>query len=139
MNTLWAQETCGYTGCEQQCYSTLAARAQDAVQLVEARAKASTAKNMIVFSHYPTDYLGNYPGLMQLLSDNSSHEIQYFGGHRHNTDQSSTKPIAPNVDWLVGGGGGWSCDGQQQGFVVGYITESGMTTESVLVPPSECC
>lgn len=28
--------------------------------------------------------------------------------------------IQPNVEWVVGGGGGWSCDGQQ-GFVVGDI------------------
>ena len=39
--------------------------------------------------------------------------------------------IHPNVEWVVGGGGGWSCDGQQ-GFVVGDIDR---TTGKVMLLP----
>lgn len=67
-------------------------------------------------------------GLVSLLSElsNASREsIVYFGGHRHNVDQSSVKSISPHSSWLSGGGAGWSVDGKEQGFVVGEVMASG--------------
>ena len=37
--------------------------------------------------------------------------------------EGSTYRTGPH-DWLVGGGGGWSCDGLEQGFLVGTIDDS---------------
>ncbi len=48
-----------------------------------------------VFSHYPTDY---FPATGPLITGlkNPFKKIDYFGGHRHNVDQSSGRSIAPN-------------------------------------------
>lgn len=68
------------------------------------------------------------------------HATVLAGGHRHNVDQGSVTPIGENTAWLVGGGGGWSCDGGDQGFVVGEIAMDGsIQTRSVLVDSSVCC
>merc|ERR1712039_1152134 len=109
-------------------------------KLFNQRAAYSSAKNLVVFSHYPTDYITAVTQFIATLKNNSKHNILYLGGHRHSIDQSSTTSIAPNDNWLVGGGGGWSCDGPQQGFLVGEIsTDFQLTTYPVLVDKSTCC
>ena len=142
LNHLWAEQTCFRTRCQDQCKANLRAWKNDALALLRRRTAESTARNLIVFSHYPTDYLRRYPEVLQQLRNTSGgrRHVEYFGGHRHNVDQRSTESIAPNGNWLSGGGGGWSCDGRQQGFVVGEIPEDGpVTTRAVLVDAGVCC
>lgn len=97
---------------------------------------------MVVFSHYPTDYLhagGRGPELLAGLRDASKHHIEYFGGHRHGVDQTSTASIAPNNNWLVGGGGGWGTDAPQQGFIVVEVDQDYVVhTYPVLLDPAVC-
>eukprot|EP00401_Gymnodinium_catenatum_P051214 CAMPEP_0117513182 /NCGR_PEP_ID=MMETSP0784-20121206/29420_1 /TAXON_ID=39447 /ORGANISM="" /LENGTH=397 /DNA_ID=CAMNT_0005308935 /DNA_START=60 /DNA_END=1253 /DNA_ORIENTATION=- len=132
-------EDCSYTACEKKCLANSKARANEAFQLFEERVSKSTAKNLLVFSHYPTDYFSAATGFLASLSDATRHKVVYFGGHRHSVDQN-TIPTFPNVNWLVGGGGGWSCDGTHQGFVVGEISsEFQVATYSVLVDQAKCC
>mmetsp|Transcript_111346 Transcript_111346/g.278794 ORF Transcript_111346/g.278794 Transcript_111346/m.278794 type:complete len:416 (+) Transcript_111346:61-1308(+) len=132
-------EDCQYSPCPAQCKQNAHKRTLQAFDLFHTRRKESTAKNLLVFSHYPTDYFGTAPHFMEGLRD-ASKRIVYFGGHRHDVDQSTTAPIHPNVNWLVGGGGGWSCDGGNQGFVVGEISDSfEVHTYSVLVSKDTCC
>merc|ERR1711920_402572 len=103
-------------------------RREQALGLFWERATKSRARNLVVFSHYPTDYLKFAPGLLAELRSSFGHHVEYFGGHRHNVDQVSTESIAPNNNWLVGGGGGWGCEQatddipQQQGFAVVEIS-----------------
>jgi hypothetical protein len=135
---------CGYTSCKAACEANLGARTTEAVSLFYQRMNASRAKNVVVFSHYPTDYLWGssmLPGLKSTShAGGGKRHVEYFGGHRHNVDQSSTTSIAPNNNWLVGGGGGWSCDGGNQGFVVGEISkEFELRTYAVLVDYELCC
>jgi hypothetical protein len=138
MNQL-CHDDCQYSSCEDTCKEHLSQRANDAVELFKARSSATKAKNLLVFSHYPTDYLGEYPELVDALkstegADGTQHHVEYFGGHRHNVDQETTASISPNNNWLVGGGGGWGTDGDKQGFVVGEIADDfTVTTYSVLV------
>jgi hypothetical protein len=139
-------DDCKYTNCQGECEGNLKWRAQEGLNLFYERKEASEAKNMIVFSHYPTDYLWNETKFLGALSDATKHHIEYFGGHRHNVDQESTWQIKPNSNWLVGGGGGWGCEGSyymwppQQGFVVGNIDGDGvMSTYKVLVDHTVCC
>lgn len=131
---------CQHTPCAGQCYWLSEIRANVSLEIFNSRLTNSTAKNLIVFSHYPTDYFLPIPEFLDQLKDNSKHDIFYFGGHRHNVDSWTTISIEPNVNWVVGGGGGYSCDGQQQGFVVGEVHEDySITTYSVLVPYEVCC
>jgi len=131
---------CWHTRCAHHCSQHLYNRAQEAFHMLHERMEKSTARNMIVFSHYPTDYLVAEPKFLVALSNASRHHVEYFGGHRHDVDQESTHTIAPNNNWLVGGGGGWGCDGSKQGFVVGEIShDSRLTTYSVLVDSAKCC
>jgi len=133
-------EDCQWTGCKASCQTRSKARAAEAFDMFKSRTKESKMKNMLVFSHYPTDYFHSEPWFLQELSDASSRDIFYFGGHRHNTDNTTTTPITPNVNWVVGGGGGWSCDGPQQGFVVGEIgLDAKIATYPVFVDKSTCC
>jgi len=163
----WLNHTCPDTACPSKCEANLKTRADAAYALFYERVAASTASNLIVFSHYPTDYFpgGPYsevnkslwwaPSWVSMTASNlpnrfydflpelsnASRHIEYFGGHRHNTDQSSTTSTAPNSNWLVGGGGGWGTEsyGKEQGFVVGEIDANGkMTTYSVLVDFAVC-
>jgi len=133
-------EDCQYTTCESQCLKNAKVRADEAFKLFNKRKAESTAKNLIVFSHYPTDYFSSVPQFMGGLRDASKHHILYLGGHRHNVDQTSTTSIHPNNNWLVGGGGGWSCDGDSQGFVVGEISSDfEISTYAVTVDKGICC
>lgn len=136
---------CAYTPCKAACEANLAARAKGAMELFDTRMNASQAKNVVVFSHYPTDYLWGAGDMMDkmkspLAPGGTPRHVEYFGGHRHNVDQTSTASIAPNNNWLVGGGGGWSCDGGSQGFVVGEISKGAeLKTYPVLVDYDTCC
>lgn len=131
---------CWQTNCVHHCARHLSNRAHEGLQMFHERMEKSTARNMVVFSHYPTDYFGAAPRFLAGLSNASRHHVEYFGGHRHDVDQESTRSTWPNNNWLVGGGGGWGCDGSKQGFVVGEIDHnSKLTTYSVLVDMSKCC
>lgn len=160
---MWLNQTCKYTLCPDACAANLKERADIAFQLFHERVATSKASNLIVFSHYPTDY---FPGawneserewgpswifmdadtiprglstFLHELSNASRGHIEYFGGHRHNVDQRSVASTAPHSNWLVGGGGGWGTDGPEQGFVVGEIMSAGqVTTYSVILDPSLC-
>lgn len=161
----WVNATCPHTSCPETCHSILKQRADHALQLFAERIRKSTASKWLVFSHYPSDY---FPGgwnesiplewwspswlnlaaeerpqtLMNFLpelSNVSRSSIVYFGGHRHNVDQRTVASISPHTSWLSGGGGGWSTDGEQQGFVVGEIMEDGeVKTYLVLVDYADC-
>lgn len=137
----WQGDICKYANCGDTttCYYNLLKRTAYAGTHFVERYQESTAKTLVVFSHYPVDYLYANPEILDLLPDQSKHDIVYFGGHRHNTDQNGPS-IAPNTQWLVGGGGGYGCDGGQQGFVKGFVWADGtVTTEVKLVKTSDCC
>jgi len=132
---------------ERQCGAVLAHREAEAARLLKERIEANQGGNMLVLSHYPTDYMRNrFPlgiSLLDVLRD-SRVKIDYFGGHRHATaahgsNQEGT-PIPPNRAWLVGGGGGWACDGQQ-GFIAGEILADGtvVNVHTIMMDDSECC
>jgi len=137
---------CQYTPCADTCKALMRQRSDAAFALFKKRKAASAQKNLLVFSHYPTDYFWDHTSgdasadFISDLSDASTHHIEYFGGHRHNVDQTSTASIAPNNNWLSGGGGGWGCDGSQQGFVLVEIAADGtMTSKPLLVDQGQCC
>jgi len=134
-------EDCQYTSSKERCIETARKRAGEAFELFKERAAATSAKNLLVFSHYPMDFFtAAAPEFLDQLKDNSRYSLFYFGGHRHNVDNSTTASILPNVNWLVGGGGGWSCDGSDQGFLVGEIGEDfGIHTYPVFVEKGLCC
>jgi len=131
---------CVYTPCKDKCFGNMDSRAEQGFELFYKRQNVSKAKNLVVFSHYPTDYFSSEPKFQNALRQGWPHDIVYFGGHRHNVDNTSTASIFPNVNWLVGGGGGWSCDGAQQGFLVAEVgKDSKITTYPVLVDKDICC
>lgn len=137
---------CQYSKCKSDCYGRIKGRAEEGFKLFKERAAATSAKNLLVFSHYPTDYFWDTKSadsssdFLAHLSDASKFHVEFFGGHRHNVDQNTVASISPNSAWLSGGGGGWSCDGSEQGFVVGEIASDGtMTTRAVLVDQGLCC
>ena len=78
----WQGDICKYATCgdSQACYYKLLQR-----NFVE-RYQKSAAKTLVVFSHYPVDYLYANLEILDLFPNNSKHGIVYFGGHRHNTD-----------------------------------------------------
>lgn len=88
------------------------------------------------------DYFQSVPKFLNQLRPGHGkpgQSVAYFSGHRHNTDQTSTFRTGPH-DWLVGGGGGWSCDGLEQGFVVVTIDEDyQLKTHPVLMNPYTSC
>jgi len=131
---------CAQSGCVVKCLGVVRNRTLEALDLFSKRAKESTAKSLVVFSHYPTDFFVGSPGFLRALTDNSRHSITYFGGHRHGVDNTSAVSIEPNKYWVVGEGGGKSCDAdRQQGFVVGEIWgDSSVTTYPVFVDRG-CC
>ena len=111
---------CRYSPCPKECRHNANLRADEAFHLMNTRLNISRKSNLLVFSHYPTDYFQSVPSFLDQLEPNGERTIAYFSGHRHNTDQTTTLRTGPH-DWLVGGGGGWSCDGIEQGIVVGTI------------------
>jgi len=128
--------------CEYECKDGLKKRSEESFEMLTNRTNDSPQPTFLVFSHYPTDYFRHHPYFLDQLS-NASRHIEYFSGHRHNVDRSSTESTAPNNNWLVGGGGGWSCEHYEQirqGFVVGEVGEGGsIYTYSVLIEPAKCC
>jgi len=131
---------CQWTPCKAECIGNMNARAEQAFDLFADRYENSDAKNLLVFSHYPTDYFSSRQDFLRNLSNNSNHDIIFFGGHRHNVDNTTTWGTAPNRNWVVGGGGGWSCDGPSQGFLVGTVgLDDWVETTPVLVDYSVCC
>jgi hypothetical protein len=131
---------CFYTPCKDACFGNMQVRSEQALELFYSRANKSKAKNLVVFSHYPTDYFTTRPEFLKALSNAEQHKILFFGGHRHNVDNTSTWGTFPNHNWLVGGGGGWSCDGPNQGFLVAEVAGDGeITTYPVLVDKEMCC
>ena len=115
-------------GCSvHSCQGILEERNDEAERMLRERLDANVGKHVIVFSHYPTNYFqfgGVYkehgsPGILQQLR-RSDVKITYFGAHVHLTE-GPKHGIAPNVEWVVGGGGGWSCDGEQ-GVVTGDVS-----------------
>jgi len=142
MNYQWANHTCKYTQCPDACFEFLKSREEKAFEFFYERMSSSQAKTMLVFSHYPSDYFWAYPKFLAELSNASRHHVEFYGGHRHNVDNTSVTSIAPNSAWLVGGGGGWGCEsyGTEQGFLVGEIGLDGtVTTYPALVNYSMCC
>merc|ERR1719414_590201 len=83
-------QTVFFSSCQSACESNLRYRAKEAFELFHTRAAKSAAKNLLVFSHYPTDYFRNLPDFLSGLRNASTHHIEYFGGHRHNVDNTST-------------------------------------------------
>jgi len=131
--------------CKEECINVTAKRGDQAMDLFHKRIGNSDYDNLLVFSHYPTDYFADAPSFLDALKTDKK-KVHYFGGHRHNTDNTSTFDISPNVNWLVGGGGGWSCDpngdwaGCKQGFMVGRIDMDGsISVYPVIIDPSLCC
>ena len=92
-----------------RCYTALLDRTLWAEELLKQRYQESTAKTLVVFSHYPVDYLGPQAELLSLLGDNSKHNILYFRRITVTTLTRLVPSIAPNEQWLVGGGGGVRC------------------------------
>jgi hypothetical protein len=70
---------CQYSSCPDACIANLRKRTGEAIELFKSRSRSSAAKNMLVFSHYPTDYL--WPS-EDLMSDLKSSEGAN-GGTRH--------------------------------------------------------
>mmetsp|Transcript_65974 Transcript_65974/g.190317 ORF Transcript_65974/g.190317 Transcript_65974/m.190317 type:complete len:451 (+) Transcript_65974:61-1413(+) len=131
---------CQWTTCPGVCWDRAVKRANASFELFYDRMSKTTARNLIVFSHYPTDYYWvAAPEFLDALRT-PARNITFFGGHRHSTDQWSVASIAPNNAWLVGGGGGWSCDSGTQGFVVGQVmSDLSVKTSPVIVDRESCC
>ena len=80
----WQGDIYKYATCgdSQACYYKLLHRN------FVVRYQKSAAKTLVVFCHYPVDYLYANLEFLDLFSNNSKHSIVYFGGHRHNTDEN---------------------------------------------------
>jgi len=138
LNMVGDGNVCNMARCPDACRATLWRRHVQARNLLNWRVSSSPYKNLVVFSHYPTDYLSGHPDILGPLRD-QRHNILYLGGHRHSTDSSSVLQIWPHQSWVVGGGGGLSCDGPQ-GFLVGEIdANDNIKTYPIHVPPGVCC
>ena len=66
--------------------------------------------------------------------------LAYFAGHRHGTENNTGPLSEPAHAFTLGGGGGWSCDGDQ-GYLVGEVLSDGTWDNLRLVrmERSECC
>merc|ERR1719150_958046 len=155
-----AESACKYLGkCQSKgrgtCWNNLNARYRSSMDLFAQRMKETQADNVIVFNHYPPTYFtrdGRESFLQGLRTGPANGaDLYYFGGHVHFVKEQGhdygwpfSADVSPAKQWLVGGGGGWGCDGPQQGFVVGIINrdENGkfsIELESQLVNPASCC
>merc|ERR1719356_1997095 len=110
--------------------------------------RKTKADNVLLFNHYPSNYFqsNNRRSFIDAVKQGPSNnaKIFYFGGHTHNVEKNYGINTDPAEEWLVGGGGGWGCDGNNQGAVVGYIYKNSagrftIKTESLLIPKSQCC
>jgi len=130
---------CFKTSCAFKCLDVMKNRTSAALSLFHERQARSRQKSMVVFSHYPTEHFRAAPTFLDALKDNSARDITYFGAHRRTTDQSGVS-IEPNTNWVVGGGGGDTCDSRKQGFVVGEIWgDSSITVTPSYVDAELCC
>ena len=112
------------------------------------RSRSRARTHAPAHTHKPTDCGHQTPGLQRVCAALQRvvtvlQHIDYFGGHRHNTDQTTTASIAPNNNWLVGGGGGWGCDGRQQvccgtGMLCGRCTVVGVLQHCMPGVQSAC-
>ena len=122
------ESTNGPDSCTvRQCQSILEGRTREALTMLRERVEANVGGNLIIVTHYPINYIhgGGVKGervdsgeWMRLLR-RTDLKITYLGAHVHVTEKHASS-IAPHEEYVVGGGGGWSCDGQQ-GIVVGDV------------------
>jgi len=153
-NVAWRGEICKYIGGD--CYGVLQRRYDAGKRLLDETIQKAVdgnfPKNILVFSHYPTDYCGgslpaSFCDSLKRSGENGI-KIHYFAGHRHAVDDTSVAAykVGSAKSWLVGGGGGWGCDGspnqyENQGFLVGDIDASGVVTnlKPVFTPRNQVC
>merc|ERR1719150_2230679 len=155
-----AESACKYLGrCQSKgrgaCWNNLNARYRSSMDLFAQRMKETQADNVIVFNHYPSTYFNRdgRESFLQGLRTGPANggDLYFFGGHVHYVKEQGndyswpfSADVSPAKQWLVGGGGGWGCDGPQQGFAVGIINkdENGKISiemSSELVDPASCC
>ena len=147
---------------EPTCRYTMGQRTRYAFELLRSRVEAArqTGRQLIVFSHYPSNWLHAYSHndgrtFNDLLSTPGV-SITYFSGHVHSTDNTTNVNTGLRRhgwnDFCVGGGGGWACDDSiwvggevgfspSQGFVAGEIRSDGMVVNLKLemIPDKMCC
>jgi predicted phosphodiesterase len=146
-NYEWQGELCKWVpdDCKRNCPSILKGRNDRGFQLFHDRVANSQAKNLIVVTHYPTDFCHQHQGcerFKDVLRKNAKGNLAYFTGHTHVTQPMQVRDPSvfqnPGNFWLSGGGGGWSTEGDQ-GFVVGQIGLDGnLTTYPVLINSQAC-
>ena len=78
--------------------------------------------------------------MIELLTEPPSHNV---ADASQTTNNNPDHPwlVSPSIEWTVGGGGGWSCDGPQ-GIVVGdVITATGEVVNARIlrVEWNDCC
>jgi len=84
--------------CHNTCMKNLKHRGDDAEKLLHQRYFSSRHRNLIVFSHYPTDYFHrHHQEVKRMLTWNGKHDTTYFSGHRHNTERSTGSKSIPDT------------------------------------------
>jgi len=144
-----AESACQYlpSGCSKgACWANLNARYSASMNMVADRLKNTKMDNVLIMNHYHTNYFGGSRyGFINALKGGAANgaQVWHFGGHTHFVQENYGQNIGSAKQWLVGGGGGWGCDGAAQGFTVGIIDRTnGKTTISMhseLVDHSACC
>lgn len=145
-----AESACHYLpkGCSSgSCWANLNARYSASMDMVADRLKKTKADNMLIINHYPSVYFGGsrYKFIEALKGgSNNDAQLYFFGGHTHFVQENYGMNISPAKAWLVGGGGGWGCDGSAQGFTVGIINKDSdgkfsIEMKAELVNHSSCC
>lgn len=144
-----AESACKYlpSGCSAgACWANLNARYRASMDMFAQRMKSTTADNVLILNHYHTNYFGgskySFINALKQGAQNGA-QLYHFGGHTHFVQENYGQNIAPAKQWLVGGGGGWGCDGSAQGFTVGIINRSNGKTsiqlQAELVDHRACC
>ncbi|EOD40413.1 hypothetical protein EMIHUDRAFT_222903 [Emiliania huxleyi CCMP1516] len=158
----WDEQFDAARGCTQAgCAANLRQREAAAAALLRARVDAAASEgrsHLLAFSHYPVDYLrGRWSAAGDALHGRSGTAarqkretlgmlrdrrvaLAYFAGHRHGTENNTGPFSEPAQAFTLGGGGGWSCDGDQ-GYLVGEVLSDGSWDNLRLVrmERSECC